>query len=27
IQKHNFTHNGVGYVESGSIWTQQFIGK
>ncbi|MEI1421150.1 CAP domain-containing protein [Bacillus cabrialesii] len=23
----NFTHIGVGYVESGSIWTQQFIGK
>ncbi|MCY8041521.1 CAP domain-containing protein [Bacillus spizizenii] len=23
----NFTHIGVGYVESGNIWTQQFIGK
>ncbi|PJY98878.1 MULTISPECIES: CAP domain-containing protein [Bacillus] len=23
----NFTHIGVGYVESGSYWTQQFIGK
>ncbi|MFD1850446.1 CAP domain-containing protein [Oceanobacillus bengalensis] len=23
----NFTHIGVGYVENGNIWTQQFIGK
>ncbi|WP_371068943.1 CAP domain-containing protein [Sediminibacillus sp. JSM 1682029] len=23
----NFTHIGVGYVENGNVWTQQFIGK
>lgn len=23
----NFTHIGVGYVENGNLWTQQFIGK
>lgn len=23
----NFTHIGVGYVEQGNVWTQQFIGK
>ncbi|KFI04562.1 hypothetical protein JN25_04200 [Bacillus sp. BSC154] len=27
ILNSNFTHIGVGYVESGNIWTQQFIGK
>ncbi|MDX8046428.1 CAP domain-containing protein [Gracilibacillus sp. S3-1-1] len=27
ILNENFTHIGVGYVEQGNIWTQQFIGK
>ncbi|WP_085994332.1 CAP domain-containing protein [Oceanobacillus senegalensis] len=27
ILNENFTHIGVGYVENGNIWTQQFIGK
>ncbi|WP_339215038.1 CAP domain-containing protein [Ornithinibacillus sp. FSL M8-0202] len=27
ILNSNFTHIGVGYVEQGNIWTQQFIGK
>ena len=27
IMNASFTHIGVGYVESGNYWTQQFIGK
>lgn len=27
IMNSSFTHIGVGYVESGNYWTQQFIGK
>lgn len=27
IMNPSFTHIGVGYVESGNYWTQQFIGK
>ncbi|WP_270181495.1 CAP domain-containing protein [Alkalihalobacillus sp. CinArs1] len=27
IMNESFTHIGVGYVEEGNIWTQQFIGK
>ncbi|WP_102029136.1 CAP domain-containing protein [Salirhabdus sp. Marseille-P4669] len=27
ILNENFTHIGVGYVENGNVWTQQFIGK
>ncbi|MFC0523572.1 CAP domain-containing protein [Pontibacillus salicampi] len=27
IMNESFTHIGVGYVEDGNIWTQQFIGK
>ena len=27
ILSSDFTHIGIGYVEQGNIWTQQFIGK
>lgn len=27
IMNENFTHIGVGHVENGNVWTQQFIGK